>query len=194
VGFAAGKKQQLVLVVTTAGRPGAILDGVKASRSSREEPMAAVQRTAEVDWTGSIARGSGHASGASGALGDLPITVASRFGEPEGKTSPEELIAAAHAACFTMALGSILAARRTPPERLRVTATVTLETSGTPTIASSQLEAHGVVPGADAASFDQAAHEAERNCPVSRALRGTAEIGVHATLDEHPGSSGVSAA
>jgi lipoyl-dependent peroxiredoxin len=194
VGFAAGKKQQLVLVVTTAGRPGAILDSVKASRSSKEEPMVAVQRTAEVDWTGSIARGSGHASGASGALGDLPITVASRFGEPEGKTSPEELIAAAHAACFTMALGSILAARRTPPERLRVTATVTLETSGTPTIASSQLDAHGVVPGADAASFDRAAQEAERNCPVSRALRGSAEIGVHATLDEPPVSSGVGAA
>jgi osmotically inducible protein OsmC len=194
VGFAAGKKQQLVLVVTTAGRPGAILDSVKASRSSKEEPMAAVQRTAEVDWTGSIARGSGHASGASGALGDLPITLASRFGEPEGKTSPEELIAAAHAACFTMALGSILAARRTPPERLRVTATVTLETSGTPTIASSQLDAHGVVPGADAASFDRAAQEAERDCPVSRALRGSAEIGVHATLDEPPVSSGVGAA
>jgi lipoyl-dependent peroxiredoxin len=194
VGFAAGKKRRLVLVVTTAGRPGAILDSVKASRSSKEEPMVAVQRTAEVDWTGSIARGSGHASGASGALGDLPITVASRFGEPEGKTSPEELIAAAHAACFTMALGSILAARRTPPERLRVTATVTLETSGTPTIASSQLDAHGVVPGADAASFDRAAQEAERNCPVSRALRGSAEIGVHATLDEPPVSSGVGAA
>jgi lipoyl-dependent peroxiredoxin len=194
VGFAAGKKRRLVLVVTTAGRPGAILDSVKASRSSKEEPMVAVQRTAEVDWTGSIARGSGHASGASGALGDLPITLASRFGEPEGKTSPEELIAAAHAACFTMALGSILAGRRTPPERLRVTATVTLETSGTPTIASSQLDAHGVVPGADAASFDRAAQEAERNCPVSRALRGSAEIGVHATLDEPPVSSGVGAA
>jgi lipoyl-dependent peroxiredoxin len=86
-------------------------------------------------WTGSIARGSGRASGGSGALSDLPITVASRFGEPEGKTSPEELLAAAHAACFTMALGSTLAAQRTPPEQLQVTATVTLETSGTPTIA-----------------------------------------------------------
>ncbi|HZO66193.1 MAG TPA: OsmC family peroxiredoxin [Kribbellaceae bacterium] len=184
-----------MLVVTTAGRPGAILDGVKASTTIVEGgPMAAVQRTAEVDWTGSIARGSGHASGGSGALGDLPITVASRFGEPEGKTSPEELIAAAHAACFTMALGSILAARRTPPEHLWVTATVTLETSGTPTIASSRLEVHGVVPGADAASFDRAAQEAERNCPVSRALQGNVEIGVQATLDEHPGSSGVGAA
>jgi lipoyl-dependent peroxiredoxin len=67
--------------------------------------MAAVQRTAQVDWTGTIARGAGQASGGSGALGNLPITAASRFGEPEGKTSPEELIAAAHAACFTMAWG-----------------------------------------------------------------------------------------
>jgi osmotically inducible protein OsmC len=120
--------------------------------------------------------------------------VASRFGEPEGKTSPEELIAAAHSACFTMALGSILAARRTPPEQLRVTATVTLEMSGTPTIASSRLEVHGVVPGADAASFDQAAREAERSCPVSRALQGNVEIGVHATLDNPSMASGVGAA
>jgi len=156
--------------------------------------MAAVQRTAEVDWTGSIARGSGRASGGSGALGELPITVASRFGEPEGKTSPEELIAAAHAACFAMALGSILAARRTPPEHLQVTATVTLQTSGTPTIASSQLDVRGVVPGADPASFDGAAREAERSCPVSRALQGGVEIGVHATLDRPPASSGVGAA
>jgi lipoyl-dependent peroxiredoxin len=146
--------------------------------------MAAARRTAEVDWTGSIARGSGLTSGGSGAISDLPITLASRFGEPEGKTSPEELIAAAHAGCFAMALGSILAGQGTPPEHLQVTATVTLETSGTPRIASSHLDVHGVVPRADAASFDQAAHEAERSCPVSRALQGNIEIRVHATLDE----------
>jgi osmotically inducible protein OsmC len=127
--------------------------------------MVAVKRTAEVDWTGSIARGSGRASGGSGAVSDLLFTVASRFGKPEGKTSPEELIAAAHAACFSMALGSVLAARRTPPEHLRVIATVTPAMSGTPTIAASQLEVHGVVPGADAASFGRAAREAERSCP-----------------------------
>jgi lipoyl-dependent peroxiredoxin len=154
--------------------------------------MAAVQRTAQVEWTGSIARGSGLTSGGSGALRDLPITIASRLGEPEGKTSPEELIAAAHAGCFTTALGSILAGQGTPPERLQVTATVTLETSGAPTIASSQLDVHGVVPQADAASFERAAHEAERSCPVSRALQGNVEIGVHATLDE-PSASSVSA-
>jgi osmotically inducible protein OsmC len=155
--------------------------------------MAAVQRTAEINWTGSIARGSGRASGRSGAISDLPITVASRFGEPEGKTSPEELVAAAHAACFTMALGSILAARRTPPDHLQVAATVTLETAGTPTIASSQLEVRGVVPGADAASFDRAAQEAERSCPVSRALQGNVQLGVHASLDQPPVSSGAGA-
>lgn len=146
--------------------------------------MAAVQRTAQVDWTGSIARGSGLASGRSGAISDLPITLASRFGEPEGKTSPEELIATAHASCFTIALGSILAAQGTPPEHLQVTATVTLEMSGTPKIASSQLEVHGVVPGAAAAAFDRAAHDAEQNCLVSRALQGNVGISVHATLDE----------
>jgi lipoyl-dependent peroxiredoxin len=117
------------------------------------------------------------------------VTVASRFGAPEGKTSPEELIATAHAACFIMALGSVLAAQGTPPEHLRVTATVMLETSGTPTIASSQLEAHGVVPQADAAAFDRAAHEAEQRCPVSRALQGNVEIGVQATLDEPSAAS-----
>ncbi len=146
--------------------------------------MPAVRRTANVDWTGTIARGSGVTSGGSGAFGELPITLASRFGEPEGKTSPEELIAAAHAGCFTMALGSILARQGTPPERLQATATVTFETSGTPTITSSHLDVHGMVPGMDAAAFDRAAHDAEQNCPVSRALQGNVEISVQATLDD----------
>ena len=145
--------------------------------------MVSVRRTAEITWNGSIARGSGVASGGSGAVHDLPMTLASRLGEPAGKTSPEELIAAAHAGCFTMSLGSILASKDTPPERLQVTATVTLETSGGPRIVSSELEVHGVVPGSDAAAFEAAAHEAERNCVVSRALKGNVEIRVHATLE-----------
>jgi osmotically inducible protein OsmC len=146
--------------------------------------MANVERTAQVVWTGTIARGTGMASGGSGALRDLPITLASRFGDPEGKTSPEELIAAAHAGCFTMALGSVLAGRGTPPERLDVSARVTLETSGMPKIKSSELDVHGVVPGTDQAAFDEAAHEAEHNCLVSQALQGNVEIRVHPTLDE----------
>jgi lipoyl-dependent peroxiredoxin len=146
--------------------------------------MTAVQRTAQVDWTGSIARGSGLTSGGSGAIRDLPVTLASRFGEPEGKTSPEELIAAAHAGCFAMALGFVLAGHGTPPEFLQVRATVTLETSGEPTIVSSVLDVHAVAPRADAASLERAAHEAELSCPVSRALKGNVEIRVHATLDQ----------
>jgi len=146
--------------------------------------MANVERTAQVVWSGTIARGTGMASGGSGALQDLPITLASRFGDPEGKTSPEELIAAAHAGCFTMALGSVLAGRGTPPERLDVSARVTLEISGMPKIKSSELDVHGLVPGTDQAAFDDAAHEAERNCLVSQALQGNVEIQVRPTLDE----------
>ncbi len=89
--------------------------------------MAAIKRSADVVWEGTIARGGGRLSGGSGAFAALPVTAASRFGEPEGKTTPEELIAAAHATCFTMALGSILAGEHTPPERLAVNAVVTLE-------------------------------------------------------------------
>jgi lipoyl-dependent peroxiredoxin len=146
--------------------------------------MTAVQRTAQVDWTGSIARGSGLTSGGSGAIRDLPVTLASRLGEPAGKTSPEELIAAAHAGCFAMALGSVLAGHGTPPEFMQVTATVTLETSGTPTIVSSRLDVHAVAAQVDAAALERAAGEAERGCPVSRALQGNVEISVHAMLDQ----------
>lgn len=142
------------------------------------------QETAEITWNGSIARGSGLTSGESGAIRDLPVSLASRMGEPQGKTSPEELIAAAHAGCFAMALGSVLAGRETPPERLHVTATVTLEmTTGAPAIVSSELDVQGVVPGSDEAAFEAAAHEAEHNCVVSRALEGNVEIKAHATLE-----------
>ncbi len=151
--------------------------------------MTDIVRTAEVVWSGTIARGTGMASGGSGALRDLPITLASRFGDPEGKTSPEELIAAAHAGCFTMALGSALAGRGTPPEGLDVSARVTLETSGTPRIKSSELDVHGVAPGIDQTAFDEAAREAGENCLVSQALQGNVEIRVHARLDDRRSSS-----
>lgn len=127
--------------------------------------MAHVERTAEVAWSGTIARGMGMASGGSGAIRGLPITLASRFGAPEGKTSPEELIAAAHAGCFAMALGSVLAGRGTPPERLDVSVRVTVETSGIPKITSSDLDVRGVVPRSDPTAFAQASHEAEQKLP-----------------------------
>jgi osmotically inducible protein OsmC len=147
--------------------------------------MAAIKRTADVVWEGTIARGAGHLSGGSGALDALPVTAASRFGDPKGKATPEELIAAAHATCFTMALGSILAGEHTPPERLAVNAVVTLEeVEGTYTITSSELEAVGRVPGIDEAAFVRATHEAEQICPVSRALAGSVEIRSRSRLEE----------
>ena len=121
----------------------------------------------------------------SGAFAALPVTAASRFGEPEGKTTPEELIAAAHATCFTMALGSILAGEHTPPERLAVNAVVTLEeVEGKYTITTSELEVVGRVAGIDQAAFERAVQEAERACPVSRALAGNVEIRSQSRLEE----------
>ncbi len=147
--------------------------------------MAAIKRSADVVWEGTIARGAGQLSGDSGAFTGLPVTAASRFGEPEGKTSPEELIAAAHAACFTMALGSILAREHTPPERLAVTAVVTLdEIEGKYTITTSDLDVAGRVGGIDEAAFERATQEAEQSCPVSRALAGSVEIRSHSRLEE----------
>ena len=147
--------------------------------------MAAIKRSAEVVWEGTIARGAGQLSGGSGAFARFPVTAASRFGEPEGKTTPEELIAAAHATCFTMALGSILAREHTPPERLDVSAVCTLEeVDGSYTITTSELDVVGRVAGIDQAAFERAAQEAERICPVSRALAGNVEIRSHSRLED----------
>jgi len=144
-----------------------------------------IKRSADVVWEGTIARGGGQLSGGSGALAALPVTAASRLGEPEGKTTPEELIAAAHATCFTMALGSILAGAGTPPERLAVNAVVTLEeVDGSYTITRSELEVVGRIPGIGEAEFARATHEAEQICPVSRALAGSVEIRSEGRLEQ----------
>jgi osmotically inducible protein OsmC len=146
--------------------------------------MAAIKRSSNVVWEGTIARGAGRLSAHSGAFAALPVTAASRFGEPEGKTSPEELIAAAHATCFTMALGFVLAREHTPPERLAVDSVITLEeVDGTYTITSSELEVVGRVAGIDQAALERAAEEAEQTCPVSRALAGSVEICSHIRLE-----------
>jgi len=147
--------------------------------------MAGIKRSANVVWEGTIARGGGQLSGGSGAFAGLPVTAASRFGEPEGKTTPEELIAAAHATCFTMALGSILAGEQTPPERLAVSAVITLEeVEGTYTITTSELEVIGRVAGIDQPALERAAQQAEQVCPVSRALAGSVEIRSHSHLED----------
>jgi osmotically inducible protein OsmC len=149
--------------------------------------MAMAERTADVVWQGSLTDGSGTiASTTSGALGELPVTWAARTEAHGGKTSPEELIAAAHAACFSMALSADLAKAGSPPERLDVSATVSLDTvDGAPTVTRCALNVRGRVPGLDAAAFEQAAQGAGRNCPISRLLTGgSAEIVVAgATLE-----------
>jgi osmotically inducible protein OsmC len=112
--------------------------------------MAIAERTAETTWEGSLASGSGTIRAASGALGELAVTWASRTEQPGGKTSPEELAAAAHSPCFAMALALRLGERKAVPRRLTVTATVTLdEIGGVPTIVSSGLRVRGQVPGLD---------------------------------------------
>jgi osmotically inducible protein OsmC len=132
--------------------------------------MDSINRTANVVWEGTIARGTGYVSGGSGALAALPVTAASRMGDPTGKTSPEELIAAAHATCFTMALGSILARDKTPPERLAVSAGARWLSATAYAITTSELDAVGR-GRAWTRPHSNAVREAEQNCPVSRARR-----------------------
>jgi lipoyl-dependent peroxiredoxin len=117
----------------------------------------------------------------SGALPELPVTWASRTESPEGRTSPEELIAAAHAACFSMALAHALAQAGNPPERLATSATVTF-VPGTG-ITKSALTVRGRVSGIDEDAFEQAAEGAKEGCPVSGALKGNVELTVDASLE-----------
>jgi osmotically inducible protein OsmC len=143
-------------------------------------PMA--ERSAKCTWSGDLASGRGSVSGASGALSDLAVTWASRTERSDGKTSPEELIAAAHASCFSMALSHGLTEAGNPPDKLEVTAEVTLDlVDGAPTVTSSDLTVSGEVPGLDQEGFIKAATEAGKNCPISRALKGL-EISVTASL------------
>jgi lipoyl-dependent peroxiredoxin len=138
-------------------------------------------RTANVTWQGSLAEGSGTIERVgSGSFGPLDVTWTSRTEEPGGRTSPEELIAAAHASCFSMALSGALARAGTPPERLDVSATVTF-VPGTG-ITKSALTVRGTVPGMDEEAFREAAEGAKEGCPVSGALAGGPEITLDASL------------
>ncbi|MGD0274228.1 MAG: OsmC family peroxiredoxin [Gaiellaceae bacterium] len=138
------------------------------------------RRVASVTWRGGLFEGEGTiGSSGSGALAELPISWAARAESSDGKTSPEELIAAAHASCFAMAFSLLLAEGGTPPERLDVRAIVTL-VPGTG-ITSSQLEVSGCVPGLSEEAFLAKAEQAKTNCPVSQALKGL-EITLSANL------------
>ena len=146
--------------------------------------MAIAQRTAGVVWEGTLPRGVGTLSTSSGALA-LPVTWASRTERPDGKTSPEELIAAAHASCFAMALALILGENHTPPKRLTVTAVCTLdEVEGAPRITTAALTVSARVPDLDPAGLRRSVEQAAELCPVSNALRGNVEISVRDELDE----------
>jgi osmotically inducible protein OsmC len=144
--------------------------------------MASAERTATTVWEGDLAHGNGILSLTSGATGDLPVTWASRTERSAGKTSPEELIAAAHASCFSMALSHGLAESGHPPDRLEVSATVTLSLDDGPKVSSSHLTVRGTVPGLDADGFAEAAKGAADGCPISGALKGNLEISVDAQL------------
>jgi osmotically inducible protein OsmC len=143
----------------------------------------AAERRANAVWEGDLASGSGTVTLASGAAGELPVTWKARTSS-NGQTSPEELIAGAHAACLSMALSNGLAQAGNPPERLEVDATCTFgEADGGFKVQSMHLAVRGRVPGLDADGFRQAVEEAKDGCPVSGALKGNVEISVEATLD-----------
>ncbi len=148
--------------------------------------MTKAERRATAQWEGNLIQGSGKiASVGSGAIEGLPITWASRTEQSNGKTSPEELIAAAHAGCYAMAFSNVLAKAGTPAKKLSVNATSTFEqVDGKFKITNIDLDVRGNVPELDQAGFEKAAQQAEQGCPVSNALRNNVQIRVKAHLEK----------
>ena len=141
----------------------------------------ATDRMAKVTWSGSLMEGRGTIEGVgSAAFGPLDVTWASRAETPDGRTSPEELIAAAWASCFSMALAHALAGAGTPPERLETSVTVTFQPGEG--IVKGAIEVVGTVPGIDRNAFVEHAEGARFNCPVSKALTGIPEVALAARL------------
>jgi osmotically inducible protein OsmC len=141
----------------------------------------AADRSASVTWQGSLFEGSGVINEVtSGAFSNLAVSWPARTEDHGGNTSPEELIAAAHAACYAMGLSHGLTESGTPPQKLEVSATCTFDP---PTITKMAITVKGQVDGIDQAAFESAAQEAGEGCPVSGALKGNVEITVSATLE-----------
>src|ERR1700744_2537838 len=141
-----------------------------------------MERVANAVWHGTLKEGKGTISTHSGVLKDSQYSFSTRFENGIG-TNPEELIAAAHAGCFTMALSAPLTTANLPPESLETKATVSFgRTDAGPTITKILLETTAKVPGADAAAFDTAAQDAKANCPISRLFKGNTEITLDAKL------------
>ena len=144
--------------------------------------MPRIERTAEIVWTGSLARGEGSISAATGAFAALPFSNATRIGAPEGKTSPEELLAAAHGGCFANSLAAELSKLGHPPGRLQVDCTIVMdEVEGQGhQIVASQLTVAGSVDALDSATFAGAVEGADQGCPFSALLR---RAGATVTID-----------
>ncbi len=147
--------------------------------------MADITRRADVVWEGNLLQGSGSFTVGSGVMRDMAVSWPSRVEEPSGRTSPEELIAAAHASCYAMALSHTLTEGGHPPEQLSVSAVITFAPlpEGGFKVAKSALSVRGRVAGVDQAAFRDFAEKGEAGCPVSNALRGNVEITVEATLE-----------
>jgi lipoyl-dependent peroxiredoxin len=146
--------------------------------------MATIKRTASAVWSGTGKEGKGAITTQSGVLSDTPYGFSRRFGDEKG-TNPEELIAAAHAGCFTMALTFILGEAGHVPDRIRTLAKVHLGvTTAGPTLTRIELETEGSVPGLDEEKFRALAETAKKTCLVSRALAGVPDIRLTATLTD----------
>jgi osmotically inducible protein OsmC len=145
----------------------------------------ATTREASATWSGDLLSGKGTVTAATtGVFTDLGTTWASRTEEPAGLTSPEELLAAAHASCFSMAMSNNLAKAGTPPDRLAVRVAITADKLDAGwTVQSAMITVRGSAPGATAESFREAAEGAKEGCPISRALKGNVELSVDAALE-----------
>jgi lipoyl-dependent peroxiredoxin len=147
--------------------------------------MAMAERTAEVTWEGDLLKGNGRLTlASSGILRETGVSWPARTEQAGGKTSPEELLAAAHASCYAMAFSATLARRGTPPTRLDVTATCLLDRKegGGVQVTTMNLRVRGQVPGLDQAGFEAAAREGEQGCPISNAIRNNVQINLTAEL------------
>ena len=147
--------------------------------------MPRIVRVADVRWEGTVSRGAGVVRASSSGAFALPVTLSSRAGDPEGKTRPEELLAAAHASCFVTSLGSELHRAGTPAERVDITCTITMdEVEGKGhLIVASALSARVVAPGADEERLARAAEAADEGCPFSALVKASASVTYEATLE-----------
>jgi lipoyl-dependent peroxiredoxin len=144
----------------------------------------AVKSTAEAVWEGNLPEGRGRVKGRSGGLAETSVSWATRSGTATGLTTPEELLAAAHAACYSMALSGGLGRMQKPPQHLKVTATATFDKVGDAwKVTTMELTVVGKVPGITAAEFEAAAQAASEGCPISQAIKGNVQVSHHATLE-----------